>query len=151
MARDVEPGVVVESQAREFCGRLFRCCHRGAKHRFKHELAQFLDARLRPGEKIVTALEHLRLRVVRRRGVLILLRLPGQEQLLELAVESIAGFEPGVANGHGEGGSDFHAVPYPNRIIANTRISAVSDLTTETSCGTCAGNSAMQPGAGVQV
>ena len=159
--RDMEPGVVVEVQASKFFGRRFRCCHGDAKHRFEHEFAQFPNARFRPGKEIDAALEHLCLRIVRRRGVSILLCLPGQKQLFELAIQSIAGLQPGVADGHGESGRELHETPYPfplslalasmNRIFANTRISAVSDRTTDTSCGTCAGKSAIQPGTGVQV
>src|SRR6187551_2156835 len=132
MTRDVKPGVVVEPQARKFRGHRGRRCHGGTKHRFQHELAQFLDARLRPGEEIDAALEHLCLWVVRWRGVSILLCLPGQKQLLELAIQSIASLQPGVAEGDGESGGDFHESLYPcwlsrasacmNRIIANTRI-----------------------------
>ena len=160
-ARDMEPGVVVEAQAGKFFGRHFRCCHGDTKHRFEHEFAQFLNARLRPGKEIEAALEHLCLRVVRRRGVSILLCLPGQKQLFELAIQSIAGLQPGVADGHSESGGELHEPPYPyrlslalgsmNRIIANTRISEVTDRTTDTSCGTCAGKSAIQPGTGDQV
>src|SRR5678809_84656 len=129
----MKPRVVVEAQASKFFGRRFRGCHRDTKHRFEHEFTQFLDARLRPGEEIEAALEHLCLRVVRRRGVLILLCLPRQEKLCELAIQSIAGRKRGVADRHSEGGGDLHETPYPfplslslgsmNRIIANTRIS----------------------------
>ncbi len=140
-ARDMEPGVVVEAQASKFFGRHFRCCHGDTKHRFEHELAQFLNARFRPGKEIEAALEHLCLRVVRRRGVSILLCLPGQKQLFELAIQSIARLQPGVADGHSESGGELHETPYPyrlslalasmNRIIANTRISEVTDRTTD--------------------
>ena len=109
----MEPGVVVEVQAGKFFGRRFRCCHCDAKHRFEHEFAQFLNARLRPGKEIETALEHLCLRAVRRRGVSKLLCLPGQKQLFELAIQSIARFQPGVADGHSESGSELHETPLP--------------------------------------
>ena len=160
-ARDMEPGVVVEAQAGKLFARRFRCRHGDTEHRFEHELAQFLDARFRPGKEIDAALEHLCLRIVRRRGVSILLCLPGQKQLFELAIQSIAGLQLDVADGHSKSGSELHETPYPfplslalasmNRIIANTRISEVTDRTTDTSCGTCAGKSAIQPGTGVQV
>ena len=160
-ARDVEPGVVVEAQASKFFGRRFRGGHGEAKRRFEHEFAQFLNARLGPGEEIDAALEHLRLRVVRRCGVSILLCLPCKKQLFELAIQPIARVQPGVANGHSESGVELHETPYSyrsslaeasmNRILANTRISEVSDLTTDTSCGICAGKSAIQPGTGDQV
>ena len=157
----MEPGVVVEAQASEFFRRRLRRCHGDAKHRFEHERAQFPNARFRPGKEIYAALEHLFLRVVRRRKVSILLRLPGEKQLFELTIELIAGIQPGVADRHSECGREFHAAPYSfplslalastNLIFANTRISEVGDRTTDTSCGKCAGKSASQPGTGVHV
>jgi hypothetical protein len=79
--------------------------------------------------------------------------------LFELAIQSIAGIQPGVADGHSEAEVSPRDLPVPlslalastNRIFANTRISEVADRTTDTSCGKYAGKSAIQPGKGVQV
>ena len=61
--------------------------------RIEHERAQLLHTGFAPGEKVESALEGFALWRVAGRGIAKFIILTGEEQLLELPVQTLAGFK----------------------------------------------------------
>ncbi len=106
MARDVEPGVIVDLPPGELCGLQVGSLEDRLHYALEHERAQLLDAGLGPEKQVEAALEHLLLGNMARGGIAICIGLALEEQCLELPVQPVARRQPRLSKGHRKRGID---------------------------------------------